>query len=384
MRKLMVINHFPTVIPPTSGATIRYFYLYKELSRYYDITLLSQTFGHKSGLFRYSPSFREYKIEKDRLYNRFMESPTYENALIAHIKASKHPTVFKTQFDQLYEDSDVIIHESPFLFGCDEYAGRDIKFRVYNSHNHEFLLAENLWKSDHSITFLPELQELEKKLVTCSDIVFATSELERDSFISMYKKNPAQVKCAPNGVHPFEWLPTTKKSNKRPKALFIGSDYMPNIEAAQFICHELADDCPAIDFIIAGGCSTALTGIRKPNVRLLGRIGHKQKLKLFAECDFALNPVTTGAGVPLKTLEFLAAGLSLFSTSCGVRGLKLTDGNHYIRAEKDNFAEQLNRYCENQSVLKRMASNGCALVHEHYSWSRIAKKMADDMETVIR
>ena len=44
MRKILVLNLFPIVYPPVSGGTLRYYHLYHQLSKYYDITLLSQPY----------------------------------------------------------------------------------------------------------------------------------------------------------------------------------------------------------------------------------------------------------------------------------------------------------------------------------------------------
>lgn len=64
---MITLNIFPTVYPPTSGGTLRYYHLYKELSRYYDITLLSQ--AREQGLAEYSPTMREVKVERDPFYS---------------------------------------------------------------------------------------------------------------------------------------------------------------------------------------------------------------------------------------------------------------------------------------------------------------------------
>lgn len=387
MKNILVINHFPTVNPPTSGGTLRYYHLYKELSRYYNINLLSQTLGHKSGLFPYSPTFREYKVEKDPLYNeqrddfQIGKENSYEFTLIKHIKLSYQNTVYKRYFNNLYKSSDIIIHESPFLLGYDQYLGIDGKMRIYNSHNHEYGLANQIWTNEKAKEFLPILYVEEKKLVECADLVFTTSENERESFIDIYHKNQNQIKLAPNGIHPDTWIKKiTETSNKKPKAMFIGSEYLPNIEAVDFIINQLADKCVDLDFIIAGGCCNPFIKMRKTNVKFLGRIHHKQKLRIFEEADLAINPIMSGAGVNLKTLEFLSAGIPLFSTEFGVRGLNLIDHNHYIHVERENFAIKLNDYYQKEAFLKEVASNGQKYINDNFTWNKIAKGIQEEIE----
>jgi glycosyltransferase involved in cell wall biosynthesis len=385
MKRLLVLNHFPTVHPPTSGGTLRYFHIYKELSNFYDVTLLSQTFGHKGGLFHYSSTFREHKIQKDTYYHQVVQDLqhnelTYEFALIIQSELSKHPSLFKKHFDTLYQTSDVIIHESPFLLRYDSYIGKDRKPRIYNSHNHEYKLAEQIWKNESARRYLPSLFEMEKKLVNSADLVFSTSTDEKESFSTMYKANPDNIKIAPNGIHPDEWFPRNKSYTARPIAFFIGAAYPPNVESADFIIHHLADRCPEIDFVIAGGCCAPFSNVTKPNVVLWGKIRHKHKLKLLAEADLAINPMLTGAGVNLKTLEFLSAGVPLFSTMCGVRGLDLIDRKHFVHAEKEDFAKILKTNYLNHSLLQHVSSNGQKHINEHYSWKRIAKNMKNEID----
>ncbi|MDM5317337.1 glycosyltransferase family 4 protein [Fictibacillus sp. b24] len=389
MKRLLVLNHFPTVIPPTSGGTLRYFHIYEELSKHFDITLLSQTFGHKQGVFQHSPTFREYKVPKDPYYNKVVQKLqhnelTYEFAMIIQTELSKYPTLFKKHFDTLYPSSHLIVHESPFLLGVDSYIGKDHKPRMYNSHNHEYRLAEQIWKNENARNYLPTLFDLEKKLVTGAELVFSTSENEKNHFTKMYQANPAKVKIAPNGINPYEWLPRKEEFNKKPVAFFIGADYPPNIESVDFIVHHLAERCTQINFVIAGGCCAPFSNsTAKPNIKLLGRVRHKQKIKLFSESDIAINPMFTGAGVNLKTLEYLSAGIPLFSTLCGVRGLNLTNMKHYIHTEREDFAYKLNRYPNDPNFLKKVAAQGQHYINRNYSWNSIVQNMKTEIDKLI-
>ncbi|MCI4621424.1 hypothetical protein AT960_11160 [Priestia megaterium] len=388
MKKILVVNHFPTVYPPISGGTIRYFHLYNELSYYYDITLLSQTYKRKGGIFHFSSTFREYRVEVDSYYYNILKDTqsseaTYEDTLITNTQLSELPTVYKKYFNQLYETHEIIVHESPYLLGYDCYLGLDNKPRIYNSHNHEYRLANQIWQNKQARKFLPAIYQLEYKLTQYSNLIFTTCEMEKRSLISMFNLDPKKVKVAPNGVSPNEWIYKEKKTRLKPMALFIGTDYPPNNEAVSYIIHHLSDKCPDVEFIIAGACCNNFLNFKKSNVTLLGRVTHKQKLKLFACVDIAINPMFTGAGVNLKTLEFLSAGIPLFSTYYGARGLNLIDKKHYIHAEKENFADKINDFIFNQRNLKQISFYGRKYINKHYSWSNIAKNMYEQIENMI-
>lgn len=387
MKKILVLNHFPTVYPPTSGGTLRYFHLYHKLSQYYDITLLSQSYRHQLQPVEFSPTFREYQAERDPLHNQIgryeQNQNNYEFALIMNVKLSQYPNSYKKYFDILYKKSDIIIHESPYLLGYDQYLGLDDKLRVYNSHNHEYVLADQIWENKKAREFLPSIYELEKRLVEYADLVFVTSRQERDGFTAMYNMDPVKIKLAPNGINPEEWIRNTTTLSAKPRAFFIGAEYPPNVESVHYIIHHLADKCPHIEFIIAGGCCIPFSRVKKSNVKLLGRINNKEKLKLFASVDIAINPMFKGAGVNLKTLEFLSAGIPLFSTQFGVRGLNLIDKKHYINAEQEDFADKLNEFCLDKEYLKEISACGRKYINDNYSWHNIAKSMQEEIDDVI-
>ncbi len=390
MKKVLVLNLFPASNSPISGGQLRYFHIYDKLSKYFDITLLSQ--ANRSDVIRYSGTFREFRASKGPLHRQITRSLmkelqcgrfNYELNLIRNIKLFDCPTEFQEQYDRLYETSDIIIHESPYMLGYDRHLDTDSKPRIYNSHNHDFVLARQLWANEKARKYLQLVYDLEKKLTRCADLVFATSERERESFIDMYDLNLDKVKIAPNGINPDEWSKRKDTSNNRLTAFFIGANYPPNIEAVNYIVNHLANKCPQIDFFIAGGCCLPFSNLDLPNVMLLGKVNNRKKLDLFATVDIAVNPIISGAGVNIKTLEFLSAGIPLFSTEFGVRGLELLDKKHYLRAETENFHDILNEFSHRSELLKEIASCGRNYIIENYSWSKIADDIQKEINTMI-
>ncbi|MGB4565162.1 MAG: glycosyl transferase family 1, partial [Dethiobacteria bacterium] len=106
-------------------------------------------------------------------------------------------------------------------------------------------------------------------------------------------------------------------------------------------------------------------------------------LHLFAAADLAVNPVLSGGGTNLKTLEFISAGLPLFSTEFGARGLNLVDKIHYVKAELDNFPTKINALGHCRKMLAEMAERGRQYVNEHYSWGAIAKRIKDELDPLL-
>ncbi len=390
MKKILVMNFFPAFVPPQSGGELRYYNIYSNLSRFFDVTLLSPTYkDHKLEVIKHSDTFREYRVPKeevhDRLHWRLDDECICEemSALVCSLSA-KTFNKYHELYQEIYPTVDIIIHEFPYMLDYDSFFGLDSKLRIYNSHNFEYNLVKQMWKGPNAEQYLERIYKAEEKLVQNCDIVFATSEEERQKFISVFSGDPEKIKLAPNGIDValYEDLrKNNKKDDTRKKAFFIGSGHPPNVEAMQFVLEEVAPQCSQIDFYIAGKCCESLQSSLN-NVFLLGLVDEQTKNKLFAEADIAINPMFSGAGTNLKTLEYMSAGIPVISTEVGVRGLGVDEGIHYVKAEKEEFADVLQKVILNRDRLDNIAQNGKKFVNEHFSWEGICNNIAREIQAI--
>ncbi|MDI3090075.1 glycosyltransferase family 4 protein [Priestia megaterium] len=394
MKKIMVMNFFPTIIPPNTGGVVRYFYLYHELSKFYDITLLSQKYTPEIETLHYSDTFREVKIPTDDIQHRIDEKLLNErigprfstHAALSCALLDEPPPTFHQYYKQFYKECDIVIHESPFMLKYDINFGLDNKPRIYNSANHESEFAKHVWYGRRSGKYINHVKRLEKSLVQNAAIVFATSQEDKESFINAFKVNPDKIKLGPNGINPGAWNQRVNNQSvdSKIKTFFIGSMHQPNIEIVDFIVSQLADKCENIDFIIAGQCGNGFSNLAKPNIKILGEVDEKQKLKLFSETDIAINPAFFGTGTKIKTLEFLSAGIPLVSTEVGVKGMELVKEKHYFHATHENFAFVLNTISEDQTLLETVALNAQRYINQNFSWEAIAKKMKKQIDALYK
>ncbi|UQZ83956.1 D-inositol-3-phosphate glycosyltransferase [Paenibacillus konkukensis] len=383
---ILVMNFFPAFQPPTSGGELRYFNIYYHLSKEHNITLLSPTYcDHKLECINFSESFREYRIPKEDIHNQLhMEIDKEEigqeiSALVCAL-SSKTPNKYHEYYNKLYQQSDIIIHDFPYMLEYDLFFGVDNKPRIYNSHNYESFLVKQIWKGPNAPKFLNYINSLERRLVLGSEIVFTTSEEEKISFIREFGASAEKIHLAPNGINPKEWevdgllkrLLREKNKNVK-KALFIGSAHPPNIEATEFIINNIAPKCPNIEFIIAGNCCDPFKNKKfGNNIKLLGRIDEKTKEDVFVNTDVAINPMFSGAGTNLKTLEYLSAGIPLISTDCGVRGINLVNRDHFLLASKTDFAAKIIELLDDEILMESISKKGRDFINSHFSWESIA------------
>jgi glycosyltransferase involved in cell wall biosynthesis len=392
MSTILVLNHFPTIYPPNTGGVLRYFHIYNELSKFYDITLLSQKYTPDVEFIPYSATFREYKIPTDPIQHKIDKKlikggvgPRFStHAALSCALLDSPPPTFMEYYDRYYKQSDMIIFESPFMLNHDKNFGLDTKPRIYNSHNLESRFASRIWYGMNSRNYVNHVTRMERKLVKRSTMMFATSREEKTNFIKAYNVDQRKIKLSPNGVIPEYWFPryVDESNDKQAKVLFIGSMHQPNHQIVKFIITRLSKQCPSLKFIVAGTCCNKYSHLKIKNVAFLGEIDDEEKKRLFSTVDIAINPAFFGTGTKIKTLEFLSAGIPLISTNVGVNGMRLTKDVHYINASSRNFALLLKRSLQDKERLKKIALQGQQYVNQNYSWGEIAKKMRIDLDAL--
>ncbi len=213
----------------------------------------------------------------------------------------------------------------------------------------------------------------------------ACSAEDRRLFNSLYGIPLEKVKVVPNGVFTSKMTPVTKEEKKsiRKKlgisgntvAIFIGSNYQPNIEAAQFIIQDLAPKLPEVVFVIAGGVGN---GINKddikelPNVVITGVLTDDDKIHYLTASDIAVNPMFSGSGTNIKMFDFMAAGLPILSTEIGARGIEEGTFSAVQLCEAQSFPDAVKSILHDEEKQNLMSHAARQLAEEKHSWEHIS------------
>nr|WP_165583172.1 glycosyltransferase [Dyella soli] len=383
-----MINFFPAFTPPSSGGEQRYFYLYKHLSKSFDITLVSATFPNASlETITHSDCFREIRVPKpaeaDQIHWQ-LSSEGIGPECSALAVALAYP--FDTQMSRVISEHavgvDFIIHESPFTVPYDRGMGSDGIPRIYNAYNVEYQLARQIFKGDIGVRATEFVKFLETELIAHCEALLAISDEEADTFEREFGFEASKIFRAPNGFEPNDQDVSYVRS--RNEVLFLGSVHPPNVEALDFIGNILAPALPHITFNVIGSVCKAYLGPQRANLKLLGFVDEAEKTRLLSTCGAAINPLFSGAGTNLKMLDYLAHGAPIVSTTVGARGLPLVDGEHIVVSESDAFAITLSRVLGDAVHADRLSAKGAEFVVESYSWEAIASRVAGDLEGLIR
>jgi glycosyltransferase involved in cell wall biosynthesis len=283
-------------------------------------------------------------------------------------------------------DADIVIFSHPW---CYPPLASDLKTHqlvVYDAHNVESVLRVSLHDDLPAVEpILRRVVEVEYKLCCDADIVLACSHEDREVFARVYGIDHVKIRVVPNGIFVLDQspLPLEQKEEVRNRlvpgaqalAVFLGSDYAPNNEAADFIISKLAQVFPRITFAILGSCCQTLYGKFPDNVRVVGIVDDETKRNWMQAADIALNPLSRGSGTSIKMFDFMAAGLPVITTEIGGRGIVSTGKTPFVITLIERFPEAIERLMGSPD---ERTAVGCAArdtVEKFYAWERISSTL---------
>jgi glycosyltransferase involved in cell wall biosynthesis len=286
-------------------------------------------------------------------------------------------------------DADVVVCSHPWVYPVvRDVLDRPGQLLVYDAQNVESVLRYRLLgDSETGLRIVRHATAVERELCRRADLVLTCSHEDRDLFHRLYDIPFGKCLVMPNGTFVGEPLSDPARRDKkrllgladRPLALFLGSLYPPNEEAAAFISMELAPALPDVTFAICGGvgaavdrASLARRGIA--NVHVTGVVDDGARRDYLAAADVAINPMFTGSGTNIKMFDFMAAGLPVISTPTGARGIALFDSALHICPARE-FAGALRQMLTDDEYARRLGRAARRLVCESYSWERLSPRL---------
>ncbi len=399
----LLVTDNQIIDPPVGGGRIRILELYRHLPGDFTTTYV--------GAFDYpGPIYRDQK-----LFGNFREiltpltTPHFKAHHVLARLTRNDATIdvtmpllgrwtprYRRLLDQHIREADVLICAHPWMFPFLPPTDRP---KVYDSQNCEALVKGGLLSRTLAGRYLAgRVKSTERLAVEQSNLTLACSDEDAQAFINLYGADPDRIIDVPNGVdcRAIEPADERVKSESRDKlgitaetfAVFTGSNYIPNLEAAEFIIEQLAPAFPEVLFGLVGGVGPMYRE-RNPNrpipsnVRLFGFVESHELLSVYRAADVALNPMLQGSGTNIKMLDYLAAGLPIVTTAKGSRGLKGTAGDDWIECPVENFVPELRQLLAAPERRSSLSLTGRRLAESSYDWAQIAGRLAEKLRALV-
>ncbi|HET7489519.1 MAG TPA: glycosyltransferase family 4 protein [Acidimicrobiales bacterium] len=222
----------------------------------------------------------------------------------------------------------------------------------------------------------------ERRYVGLVDGVVVTSSVEGARLHDLYGRRPDAV--VPSAVTLFD-VPEATPTGP-PGVLYVGNlEYGPNIEGlirfVEAAWPPLAER--GAELLVAGVASPSQRGAlaRHAGVRLLGFVD--DLAPLCAAATVAVAPVWRGAGVKVKTLTLLGAGLPLVATPVAMEGIAADHDRHALVAGTPaGLAAAIGDLLDDHDRRARLGAAGRALVAERYTWASVGPAFVEAVEQV--
>lgn len=392
-RKLQVaVLDMQPIDPPVGGGRLRLMGLYHNLGERIDCTYVGSYDwpGESFRRHRLSPGLEEIDIPLSDTHHA-------EAARLSAQAGGK--TVIDIAFGRqghlspdyvlaarvAVRSADVVVFSHPWVYPLlegDLQAGQTI---VYDSQNVEGFLRAQLLDESNPVEaeLLRGVVEDELRLCRRADLILVCSQEDALRFNRLYRIHADKLRVVPNGVMAFSYsVPQAADrfaSRRKLKidgwsliAIFIGSAYGPNVEAARFIADQLATVLPDILFVVAGGVGSQLD-VAGGNLRVTGPLDEAEKLMWLTAADVAVNPMFSGSGTNIKMFDFMAQGLPVVTTEVGARGIQANVHEAFVVVPPtvDGFAAGLKKLQSN-SVRECMGRAARSYLEKRFAWERIS------------
>lgn len=301
-----------------------------------------------------------------------------------------HSPAFLAAAREHIGSADVVIFTHPWCYPPLAGDLRPDQLVIYDAQNVETMLkAEAFQRTAGSEALLRVVASSEQEVIERSDLVLACSREDADIFVRLFDMDPMKLRIVPNGAFTDRFghaLSVDRIRNRaemglrpdRPIAMFMGSMYGPNVEAARYINDELAQALPGMDFLIVGGVGDALVDRpSRSNVITTGMVEDERRDALLLASDVAINPMSAGSGTNVKMFDYMAAGLPVLSTAIGARGIgtKEASPDGVFVAELSEFPSKLPELLArvgNEPGLRGMVLRE---VRQRFSWERVSHEL---------
>jgi len=207
----------------------------------------------------------------------------------------------------------------------------------------------------------------ERALLEHADVVLAIQRDEQREFRAMVPHKT--VLCVPHAcwiqaeARPRRGLPDT--------VAFVGSTNAGNVLGLQTFIKDawphVRRSCPTAILRVYGKVADVASDF--PTDDSIEWIGYVRRMaKAYREAKVMINPVQLGTGLKIKTVEALAYGKALVTTTCGASGCEHGAGDAFVMEDDlERFGNAVARLLSDYEGRLALGRRASAFAHEHFT-----------------
>jgi len=211
---------------------------------------------------------------------------------------------------------------------------------------HDIVTQSFLRKSENNILLgfeIARLFKFEKRLYCSVNELWVLSKKDRNILTSLFSIPKDKIIIKPPQLSPFIYqIERNLETIEKKSLLFWAAMNRPeNEQAAINFIQKCFINLLRIDpeyklYIVGSNPSPTIKKLENENIIVTGFI--QDPSNFFEKAQIGIVPLLQGAGIKIKTLEMLQAGLPVISTSIGAEGIE-NSTNIFVN---DNFSDWVN------------------------------------------
>lgn len=231
-----------------------------------------------------------------------------------------------------------------------------------------------------------KLKALEEQAWRECDLCFTVSDNESSVIATTLGNDDKLITMVGVDLARFAFQP---KQSSGMGLLFVGGlNYHPNRDSADYLLREIFPLIRArvaeVRLNIVGHELWRVEGLLPENSGVELHENVPEILPWFRGADLLLVPLRFGAGIRIKILEAMAAGLPIVTTSKGCEGLQVEHGRELLVADDpETFAREVMRLLGDHALRRALAENARTFVSEHYSWETLVQRMSSGYKRLL-
>lgn len=266
------------------------------------------------------------------------------------------------------------------------------------SHNHEYQIWEQRYRATRNLFHRLVLRHLsktleryEKSILTELDAIVAISSNEGMGYRNWGFEGPIHVSGF--GISIDGQAISSSLPNRLPpkpgemKLYHLGAmDWGPNREGVEWFIREVWPEIrkshPNTEFHLAGRGLKRDMWASEEGVFNHGEVEDAAAFGL--QYDLLVVPLLRGAGIRVKIVESMSRGIPVASTTTGLHGLDLNDGECVIQAAPEKLGEALVQLIGQPERLETHARKGMEIVRTAFDQNRIGASLLDFYQKHVR
>ena len=227
-----------------------------------------------------------------------------------------------------------------------------------------------------------KLKELEIDLLNKVNLIITTNQKD----IDLLEKEKVQSKKIMYSAFYQSFLKSARKYDENHHLIFYGAmnrdeNWKSVLWFVDYVLPLIKDESVKLK-IIGGNPHPSLKSIQHPQVEVLGFV--EDISEVFSKAMCLVAPLVMGAGIKVKVLEGLSAGIPILTNNIGIEGIPAIDKKHYFHCETpEEYRDAINLLISGEVDLKKMEKEEKELISSTFDYHETYKTLLGEFSRLL-